>query len=119
MKSSDDRVKEHRKLSVPHGVQVEHGRLQLSQLDGSDADSPDVTQLVVAAVLLHRCHFWSHPEEKETEQNSARKHYTPFLTRVSEYRRLNYAQLSNTEQKTKQKIQAVSFSLCFCSILDA
>lgn len=69
MKSSYERVEEHQKSSVPHWVQVEHWRLQLSQLDGGDADSPDVAQLVVAAVLLHRCHFWSHPEEKKKKQS--------------------------------------------------
>lgn len=45
----------------PHGVEVEHGRLQLCQLDGSDAHGPDVAQLVVAAVLLHRRHLGGHP----------------------------------------------------------
>lgn len=53
------------KSGLPHGVQVEHGRLQLGQLDGGDAHGPDVAQLVVAAVLLHRRNFWSHPEERK------------------------------------------------------
>lgn len=61
VKSSDERVEERRERSSPHGVQVEHGRLQLGQLDGGDADGPDVAQLVVTAVLLHRRHFRSHP----------------------------------------------------------
>lgn len=74
------RVEEPREWRVPHGVQVEHGRLQLSQLDGGDADGPDVAQLVVAAVLLHRCHFWSHPEVKRRGQNSAGKHEAELLT---------------------------------------
>lgn len=47
----------------PHRVEVEHGRLELSQLDGSDADGPDITQVVVSALLFHRSHLWSHPEE--------------------------------------------------------
>ena len=37
----------------PHGVQVEHGRLHLRQLDGCDAHRPDVAQVVIAALALH------------------------------------------------------------------
>lgn len=68
VKSSDERVEERRERSSPHGVQVEHGRLQLSQLDGGDADGPDVAQLVVTAVLLHRRHFRSHPVGEKKKQ---------------------------------------------------
>lgn len=75
VKSSNERVEERRERSVPHGVQVEHGRLQLGQLDGGDADGPDVAQLVVTAVLLHRRHFRSHPVEK----NKKNKNETMFL----------------------------------------
>ena len=45
-----------------HWVQVKHGRLQLCQLDGRDAHSPDVTQLVISSLLLHSCHLRGHPE---------------------------------------------------------
>lgn len=48
----------------PHWVQVKHGRLQLCQLDGSDADGPDITQVVIATLLLHRSHLWSHPAQR-------------------------------------------------------
>ena len=52
-------------------MKVKHGRLELSQLDGSDSNGPDVTQVVVAALLFHRSHLGSHPgqriqNEKET-----------------------------------------------------
>lgn len=46
-------------------MQVKHRRLELSQLYGCDANSPDVTQLVVAPVLLHCSYFRSHPKESE------------------------------------------------------
>ena len=42
-------------------MEVKHGGLQLGQLDGGDAHRPDVTQLVVASVLLHGRHLWCHP----------------------------------------------------------
>lgn len=45
----------------PHGMQVEERRLQLAQLDGSDAQGPDVTQLIVATFALHGGHLWGHP----------------------------------------------------------
>lgn len=51
---------------TPHRMQVEHGRLQLSQLDGRDANRPDVAQLVVTAVLLHGRHLWSHPKPSQS-----------------------------------------------------
>ena len=37
-----------------HGVQVEHGRLQLGQLDRRDPHRPDITEVVVAPLPLHR-----------------------------------------------------------------
>ena len=37
-----------------HGVQVEHGRLQLGQLDRRDPHRPDITEVVVSALTLHR-----------------------------------------------------------------
>ncbi len=37
----------------PHGVEVEHRRLQFSQLDGGDANRPDITEMVVAALALN------------------------------------------------------------------
>lgn len=48
--------------NTPHGVEIKHGRLELCQFDGCDANCPDVAQLVVAALLLHRGHLRSHPE---------------------------------------------------------
>lgn len=82
MESSDERLwgktrsadwSVSRALSLPHGMQVEHGRLQLGELDGGDADGPDVAQLVVTAIFLHSCHFRSHPVKNKEEQNSALK----------------------------------------------
>ncbi|TNN30804.1 hypothetical protein EYF80_059045 [Liparis tanakae] len=52
----------------PHRVEVEHGRLQLRQLDGGDADGPDVTQVVVAAFLLYGGHLGSHPAQQGYER---------------------------------------------------
>ena len=52
---------EESKKNTPHRVEVEHRGLQLGQLYGRDANGPDVTELVVATVLLHRRDFWSHP----------------------------------------------------------
>lgn len=40
-----------------HRVKVEHGRLELGQLDGRDAAGPNVAELVVASLPLHRCHL--------------------------------------------------------------
>jgi hypothetical protein len=33
-------------------VQVEHGRLQLGQLNGRDPHGPDITEVVVASLAL-------------------------------------------------------------------
>lgn len=52
-------------------MQVKHGGLKLRQLDGCDADRPDVTELVVAAVLLHRRNLWGHPSKRR--QHSVRE----------------------------------------------
>ena len=52
---------------LPHGVEIKHGRLELCKLYGCDADSPDVTLLVVASFPLHRSDLWGHPGE--TTQN--------------------------------------------------
>lgn len=41
----------------PHGVQVEHGGLQLGQLDGRDPHGPDITEVVVTALPLHGRHL--------------------------------------------------------------
>lgn len=49
-------------------MKVKHGRLQLGQLDRRDSDRPDVAQLVVAAVLLHCCYFWSHPAQRRVQR---------------------------------------------------
>lgn len=54
----------------PHRVEVEHGGLQLGELDGGDADGPDVAQVVVAALLLHGRHLWSHPAESADDFRS-------------------------------------------------
>ena len=45
----------------PHWMKVKHGRLQLCKLNGSNADGPDVTQLVVTAFPFNSCHLRSHP----------------------------------------------------------
>ena len=37
----------------PHWVEVEHGRLELRTLDGRDPHSPNITEMVVAALALH------------------------------------------------------------------
>ena len=44
-----------------HGVQVEHGGLQLGQLDGSYANSPDVAEVVVTPFSFYGGHFGGHP----------------------------------------------------------
>lgn len=49
-------------------MKVKHGRLQLAQLDRRDSHSPDVAELVVAAVLLHCCYFRSHPAQKRVQR---------------------------------------------------
>lgn len=49
-------------------MKVEHGRLQLGQLDRRDPHSPDVAELVVAAVLLHRRYFRSHPARRRVQR---------------------------------------------------
>jgi hypothetical protein len=54
-------------------VQVKHRRLQLGQLNGSDAHGPDITQLVVASLPLHCCHLWSHPERRERKKIGIKK----------------------------------------------
>ena len=56
-------------------MQVKHRRLQLGQLDGRDADGPDVAQLVVAAVLLHRRYFWSHPGQSRDRDPVMNQNY--------------------------------------------
>ena len=50
-----------------HGVQVEHGRLQLGQLDGSDAHSPDIAEVVVTTLPFHGSNFWCHPVRRSDE----------------------------------------------------
>lgn len=44
-----------------HRMQIEHGWLQLGQLYGRDAARPDITELIVATLALHRSHFRCHP----------------------------------------------------------
>ena len=48
-------------LVSPHGVEIKHGGLELGELDGGDADGPDVTLLVVPALSLHSGHLRRHP----------------------------------------------------------
>lgn len=50
--------------TLPQRVDVKHRRLQLCQLYRCDAHRPDVTQFIVAAFQLHRCHLWRHPEDR-------------------------------------------------------
>ena len=50
-----------------HGVQVEHGGLQLRQLDGSDANGPNVAEVVVTAFSFHGGDFWGHPVGRSNE----------------------------------------------------
>lgn len=54
----------------PHWVEVKHGRLELSQLNGSDADGPDIAQVVVPPLLLHCSHLWSHPGQMKQKRKS-------------------------------------------------
>lgn len=54
----------------PHGVKVKHGRLQLGQLYRRDPHSPDVAELVVAAVLFHCCYFRSHPVQRKRAETT-------------------------------------------------
>lgn len=46
---------------APHWMEVKHGGLKFGQFDGSNAEGPDVTQVVVPALLLHRYYLRSHP----------------------------------------------------------
>jgi len=46
---------------LPHRVEIKHGGLELGELDGGDADGPDVTLLVVPALPLHGGHLRRHP----------------------------------------------------------
>lgn len=55
---------------APHWMEVEHGRLKLGQFDGGNAKSPDVTQVVVAALLLHRYYLRSHPANSKVARMS-------------------------------------------------
>lgn len=52
----------------PHWMEVIHWWLELSQLNGCNADSPDVTQVVIAPFLLHCSHLWGHPEWSNTDK---------------------------------------------------
>lgn len=55
---------------APHRMEVKHGRLKLSQLNGGNAESPDVAQVVVATLLFH-CHYlWSHPGKSKVARMS-------------------------------------------------
>lgn len=67
----------------PHWVEVKHGRLELSQFDGGDADSPDVTQVVVAALLLNCSHLWSHPTQTREKKRRRTSHHVPKHTNSS------------------------------------
>jgi hypothetical protein len=42
-------------------MEVEHRGLQFGQLNGRDAHSPNITQVVVAALPFHSSHLGSHP----------------------------------------------------------
>lgn len=55
---------------APHWMEVKHGRLELGQFDGGNAKSPDVTQVVVPALLLHRHYLWSHPANSKVARMS-------------------------------------------------
>ena len=58
-------------------MQVEERRLQLAQLNGSDAQGPDVTQLIVATFALHGGHLWGHPAGKVTHEMARGLHSRP------------------------------------------
>ena len=53
-----------------HGVQVEHGRLQLRQLDRSDPHRPDITEVVVTPLPLHRSNLQEKVEMYKLEIHS-------------------------------------------------
>ena len=42
-------------------MQVKHGGLQLGQLNGSDANGPDVAEVVITALSFHSGNFGGHP----------------------------------------------------------
>lgn len=46
---------------------MEKRGLQLAQLNGGDAQGPDVTELIVASFAFHGGHLWGHPREGVTE----------------------------------------------------
>lgn len=54
----------------PHGVQVEHRRLQLCQLNSCDAHGPNITQLIVAPFSLDCGHLRCHPTEKDINRKT-------------------------------------------------
>lgn len=56
---------------------MEERRLQLAQLDGGDAQGPDVTQLIVATFALHGGHLWGHPGGKLTYEMARGLHSRP------------------------------------------
>lgn len=62
------------KPSKPHGVKIKHGRLKLGEFNRRDADSPDIAELVVSAVLLHRGDFWGHPLKQKASFSEGTSH---------------------------------------------
>ena len=48
-------------------MQVEHGGLQLGELDGSDANGPDVAEVVVTALPFDGGDFGGHPVGRSNE----------------------------------------------------
>lgn len=82
---------------TPHWVEVEHGRLKLGQFNGGDAEGPDVTQVVVPALLLHRHYLWSHPAKKQSSENVGFwRWYTAIKT---------HQQQTNKSQSKQQVVQ--------------
>lgn len=55
---------------APHWMEVKQGRLKLGQFNGSNAEGPDVTQVVVPALLLHRYYLRSHPADSKVARMS-------------------------------------------------
>lgn len=56
-------------------MDVEHGRLQLCELNGGDAHRPDVTQFIVAAFNLHSCYLGRHPVDRGGDSKDGDKNH--------------------------------------------
>lgn len=91
-------------------MQIKHWRLQLSQLNGGDANSPDVAQLVVAPVLLYRCYLRSHPKQNPDGILVKLGEKYQFCMKLMKHHKISYSDF--VKSQTLETVQCLILGNC-------